>query len=242
MNLSLDLALGLGFLLGLKHATEADHLVAVTTIVSEQRSVLRAGFVGALWGVGHTISLLVAGVMVIVLEVTIPLRLANALEFAVALMIIFLGARVLYLALRRQRRIHIHRHQHDGYAHTHLHFHHDEHAHSTQSTKGTHQHARLDGWRPLVVGMVHGLAGSAVLTFLVLTEVVKRGSRALGLAYLLVFGIGSICGMLLMSTLISLPIVLTARRFERIEVPMRLIVGSASVAFGFYYAWTVGVG
>src|ERR1700716_289176 len=98
MNGSLILALAIGFLLGLKHATEADHLVAVTTIVSEQRSVLRAGFVGALWGVGHTISLLVVGVLVIVLEVAIPLRVANALEFGVALMIIFLGARVLYLA------------------------------------------------------------------------------------------------------------------------------------------------
>ncbi len=217
MNLSFDLALGLGFLLGLKHATEADHLVAVTTIVSEQRSVLQAGFVGALWGVGHTISLLVAGVMVIALEITIPLRLANALEFGVALMIIFLGSRVLYLALRGQRRIHIHRHQHDGYAHSHIHFHEEEDAHPAHNTTGAHQHARLAGWRPLVVGLVHGLAGSAGLTFLVLTEVVNRGSRALGLAYL-------------------------ARRFERIEVPMRLIVGSASVAFGFYYAWTVGVG
>ena len=242
MNLSLGLALALGFLLGLKHATEADHLVAVTTIVSEQRSVLRAGFVGALWGVGHTTSLLVVGIFVIVLEVTIPLRLANALEFAVALMIIFLGARVLYLTLRAQRRVHIHRHQHDGHAHTHLHFHEAEDAHPAQTPTGAHQHTRLAGWRPLVVGMVHGLAGSAVLTFLVLTEVVKRGSRALGVAYLLVFGIGSIGGMLLMSTLISLPIVLTSRRFERIEVPMRVVVGGASVAFGFYYAWTIGAG
>ena len=242
MNLSLDLALLLGFLLGLKHATEVDHLVAVTAIVSEQRSILRSGLVGALWGVGHTTSLLVVGIFVIVLEVTIPLRLANALEFAVAVMIIFLGTRVLYLTLRGQRRMHRHRHQHEGYAHTHLHFHDDEHAHPTLSTKGAHQHARLAGWRPLVVGMVHGLAGSAVLTFLVLTEIVKRGSRVLGLAYLLFFGLGSIGGMLLMSALISLPIVLASRRFERVEVPMRVIVGAASIAFGFYYAWTIDVG
>lgn len=239
MHLSLDLALALGFLLGLKHATEADHLVAVTTIVSEQRSVLCSGLVGALWGVGHTISLLVAGVLVIVLEVTIPQRVVNILEFAVALMIIFLGTRVLFLVFRRPRRIHVHRHQHDGYAHTHLHFHDEEHAHSTRFPAGAHQHTRLVGWRPLIVGMVHGLAGSAVLTLLVLTEVVNRGSRVLGLAYLLLFGIGSICGMLLMSILISLPIVLTSRRFERIEVPMRIVVGASSVAYGVYYAWTV---
>src|SRR6266850_3184853 len=103
MNLSLTLALALGFVLGIKHAVEADHLVAVTTIVSEQRSILRSGLVGASWGVGHTISLLVAGALVILLEVTIPLRVSHALEFAVALMIIFLGARVLHLALRAQR-------------------------------------------------------------------------------------------------------------------------------------------
>lgn len=241
MNLSLDLALALGFLLGLKHATEADHLVAVTMIVSEQRSVLRSGLVGALWGVGHTIALLLAGVFVILLEITIPVRVANALEFAVALMIIFLGARVLYLALRGQQHVHIHHHQHDGYAHTHLHFHDADDAHPAAAGAGAHQHARFAGWRPLVVGMVHGLAGSAVLTVMVLTEVVKRGSRALGLAYLLVFGIGSISGMILMSTLIGLPIVLTSRRFERIEVPMRVIVGGASVVFGSYYAWTIGV-
>jgi len=90
------------------------------------------------------------------------------------------------------------------------------------------------------VGMVHGLAGSAVLTLLVLTEVVRDGSRVRGMAYLLVFGIGSIGGMLLMSTLIGLPLVLTTRRFERIEVPMRLVVSISSIAFGLYYAWVTG--
>jgi high-affinity nickel-transport protein len=90
--------------------------------------------------------------------------------------------------------------------------------------------------------MVHGLAGSAVLTLLVLTEIVRNGSRTLGMAYLLVFGVGSIGGMLLMSTLISLPIVLTTRRFKRIETPMRLLVSISSIAFGLYYAWSVGLG
>src|SRR2546423_10390643 len=111
-------ALGLGFLLGLKHATEADHLVAVTTIVSEQRSVARSALVGAMWGVGHTAALLAAGVVVILLEVTIPERVAAALEFCVALMIVFLGSRVLFLALRRRRRVHVHAHTHGGRTHT----------------------------------------------------------------------------------------------------------------------------
>jgi sulfite exporter TauE/SafE len=244
MNGSLILALGLGFLLGLKHATEADHLVAVTTIVSEQRSIWRSGVVGALWGIGHTASLLVAGVLVIILGIAIPNPIAAILEFLVALMIIFLGGRILYLTLRHRTRVHVHTHSHDDHAHTHFHFHDESDAHVPMRAELEHsvQHHRhgLTGWRPLVVGMVHGLAGSAVLTLMVLTEIVRKGNRAQGMAYLLVFGIGSIGGMLLMSTLISLPIVLTTRRFERIAVPMRLVVSIASIAFGIYYAWLTG--
>ncbi len=244
MNGSLALALGLGFALGLKHATEADHLVAVTTIVSEQRSIWRSGLVGALWGVGHTLSLLAAGVLVIILGIAIPGRIAAILEFLVAVMIIFLGGRILYLTLRHCMNVHVHAHSHQGHAHTHFHFHDESDAHQTTSANHGHlfQHHRhgLTGWRPLVVGMVHGLAGSAVLTLLVLTEVVRDGSRVRGMAYLLVFGIGSIGGMLSMSTLISLPLVLTTRRFERIEVPMRLVISISSIAFGIYYAWLTG--
>jgi sulfite exporter TauE/SafE len=228
------LALGLGFLLGLKHATEADHLVAVTTIVSEQRSIWRSGMVGALWGVGHTAALLAVGVLVIILEIRIPEPIAAILEFAVALMIIFLGGRILFLTLRHRTDVHVHTHAHDAG---------DAHKVSTtpqQLHSVEHHRPSLSGWRPLVVGMIHGLAGSAVLTLLVLTEVVRHGSRARGMGYLLVFGLGSIGGMLLMSTLISLPIVLTTRRFERIEVPMRLVVSLSSIAFGLYYAWLTG--
>src|SRR5262245_43222308 len=129
MSNSLTFALVIGFLLGLKHATEADHLVAVTTIVSEQRSVWRSGLVGALWGVGHTASLLAAGVVVIILGAAIPHPVASILEFVVALMIIFLGSRILYLTLRRRTQLHVHTHKHDGHAHTHFHFHDREDAH-----------------------------------------------------------------------------------------------------------------
>src|SRR6266436_723139 len=243
MNGSLALALGLGFALGLKHATEADHLVAVTTIVSEQRSIWRSGLVGALWGVGHTASLLAAGLLVIILGIAIPNPIAGVLEFLVAVMIIFLGGRILYLTLRHRQHVHIHTHSHEGHAHTHFHFHDesDAHAISNQAEHAPEHHPRkLSGWRPVTVGMIHGLAGSAVLTLMVLTKVVRDGSRFRGMAYLLVFGIGSIGGMLLMSTLISLPIVLTTRRFERNEVPMRLVVSISSIAFGIYYAWLTG--
>jgi ABC-type nickel/cobalt efflux system permease component RcnA len=237
-------ALGLGFLLGLKHATEADHLVAVTTIVSEQRSVARSALVGATWGVGHTAALLAAGVVVILLEVTIPTRVAAALEFAVALMIVLLGSRVLYLALCKRRRVHVHAHTHDGHTHTHLHFHEQRDAHAANAVHSpSHErHRGFGGWRPLFVGAVHGLAGSAALTLLILTEVLRNGSRALGLAYLLIFGVGSIGGMMLMSALISLPFVFTASRFTRVDAPVRMLTGLLSVAFGIYYAWQTAVG
>lgn len=239
MNESFSLALGLGFLLGLKHATEADHLVAITTIVSEQRSIWRSAMVGALWGVGHTASLVAAGVVVIFLQVVIPERVAAFLELAVALMIIFLGGRVLYLLLRSRKGMHVHTHSHDGKTHSHLHFHGQEDAHKvTDSHKHVGApHNKGAGWRPLIVGMVHGLAGSAALTLLVLTEVMRGGSQALGIAYLLIFGVGSIGGMLLMSAFISLPFVFTSARFERVNTPVRLLAGLASVFFGMYYAW-----
>src|SRR5919107_1238368 len=115
--------LGLGFVLGLRHATEADHLVAVTTIVSEQRSIWRAGVVGALWGLGHTAALFAAGTLLILLRVTLPESARVALELCVALMIVLLGTRVLYLVLRRRRDVHVHAHTHGGRTHTHLHFH-----------------------------------------------------------------------------------------------------------------------
>src|SRR5712691_279874 len=117
MNESVLATLGLGFVLGLKHATEADHLVAVSTIVSERRSIWQSAAVGALWGLGHTASLLVAGFFVIALGITIPVRVANLLELAVALMIVFLGTRLLYMLLRARRAVHVHTHTHDGKPH-----------------------------------------------------------------------------------------------------------------------------
>jgi ABC-type nickel/cobalt efflux system permease component RcnA len=238
MNKSLFFALLLGFALGLKHATEADHLVAVTTIVTEQRSVLRSAAVGLLWGIGHTVSLLVAGALVIFLNVEIPPAVAQLLELLVALMIVFLGSRILYLLLRDNRRLHTHRHVHGDVAHVHVHFHDPAEAHAAPSSSAVaHHHSGFNAWKSMIVGMIHGLAGSAALTLLVLTEVVRGGSRTLGFAYLFVFGLGSIGGMLSMSTLISLPLVFSARRFERFARPIQFAVALMSITFGAFYAW-----
>ena len=235
---SILLTLGLGFALGLKHATEADHLAAVSTIVSERRSIWESARVGALWGLGHTTSLFFAGVMVIVLGVTIPPQVANALEFCVALMIVTLGTRLLYLTLQKSPRVHVHAHSHGGRPHFHLHFHesHDEHP-----VVQTHEasHCGLSRRRTFLVGVLHGLAGSAALTLLVLTEVMRNGSAILGLSYLLIFGIGSIGGMLIMSSLIGLPFVFRTILPRQLPEALQFFAGAASVVFGFYYGWQI---
>ena len=237
--------LGLGFVLGLKHATEADHLVAVTSVVSEHGSVWRSAAVGGLWGLGHTAALFAAGVALIVLRVTIPSGVRVALELSVALMIVLLGTRILYLVLRRRHDAHVHSHAHDGgRTHTHLHFHDRSDSHPAAGAHAVShpRHRGLWGWRPFAVGVVHGLAGSAALTLFVLTEVMSGGSRLLGFAYLFLFGVGSVGGMLLMSVLIGLPFALTAARFRRVDTPVRLLAGGASVAFGLFYAWRAAGG
>jgi sulfite exporter TauE/SafE len=221
MHESMLATLGFGLVLGLKHATEADHLAAVSTIVSEKRSFWQSAAVGALWGLGHTASLLVAGLFVLGFGLLIPERVANFLELAVAVMIIVLGMRVL--------RMHIHAHTHGGRWHIHFHFRDEKHAGG--------RHSGLPGWRPLIVGVVHGLAGSAALTLLVLSQVVRNGGMVLGFVYLMIFGIGSIAGMLLMSSIIGLPFWFGARLFQRVLLPLRVFTAIFTTGFGVFYAW-----
>ncbi|MGA9994943.1 MAG: hypothetical protein WBP93_05995 [Pyrinomonadaceae bacterium] len=236
-QLSAFALLGLGLVFGLKHATEADHIVAVSTIVSEQRSLLRSAMVGALWGVGHTASLIFVGIIVLALRVAVPEHVASWLEFGVALMIIVLGISALLRALRRRSDVHLHQHKHDGVSHVHLHFHEQGTQHTGAAAAHSHAVSRI-GFKPLLVGAMHGLAGSATLTLLVLTQI---NSNALGLLYLSVFGIGSIFGMLLMSGLIGLPFALSARRLGGVHYGLQTIAGALSIVFGLWYAYETGI-
>jgi len=221
----------LGFALGLKHALDPDHMVAVSTIVSESNSIARSSLVGTFWGLGHTMSLLLAGIAVIAFRIRIPERMALWMEFAVALMLVILGAKALLKPLRGWN-VHIHRHSHDGSSHIHLHLH-------RPGEEGAHHHRHLIGFgaRPFFVGMVHGMAGSAALMILVLATI---PSALAGLLYIAVFGLGSVGGMLIMSSLISMPFVLTRKRFRLLSEGLQVTVGLFSLSFGLFLAWHYG--
>jgi len=223
--------LGLGLILGLRHALDPDHIAAVSTIVSESRSVRRSSLIGTFWGLGHTVSLFVAGVLVITLKVQISDRVALWMEFAVALMLIFLGLKATLRSLRGWK-LHRHRHMHDGSTHSHLHLHRegDEQAHR-------HRHLIGLGARPFFVGLVHGMAGSAALMILVLATI---PSAVAALIYIAVFGLGSVGGMLIMSSLISLPFVLTRKRFNVLSEGLQVAVGLFSLSFGLFLVWQYG--
>jgi ABC-type nickel/cobalt efflux system permease component RcnA len=223
---------GIGLLYGLKHATEVDHVVAVSTIVSQYRNVWRSAIVGALWGAGHTAALLITGVLVLSLRIAIPERVSQWLEFGVALMIIGLGATALWRALRKRGDVHVHEHSHDGVSHVHVHFHEEQTQHAAQRAH-THAVSRA-GLKPILIGAMHGLAGSGALTLLILTQI---ESTLRGLLFLAVFGVGSIAGMLLMSGLIGLPFALTSRNLTTVHHRLQTAAAVASLAFGFWYAY-----
>jgi ABC-type nickel/cobalt efflux system permease component RcnA len=229
MDSSVGVILASGFIWGLHHALDPDHLVAVSTIVSEHKSVSRSSLVGTFWGIGHTSSLLIISLIVLLLRSSIPNNIARWMEAPVAIMLVVLGIITIIKAIReRGLRIHSHTHAHDESSpHTHLHIHLDK--------EHVHQHRLFKlGKRPFMVGMVHGVAGSAALTLLVLSTI---PSVALGLIYIGVFGVGSIGGMLLMSTLIGVPFALTARRYTVINGGIRFAAGAFSIVYGLVLAW-----
>jgi len=232
-NLSVILLLALGFALGLKHATEADHLAAVSTIVSRRKSLWSSTLVGGLWGVGHTISLLICGVLVLFLDFQISERTEKILELFVGVMLILLGMNVLRKLIRGAR-MHIHTHAHGGLSHAHVHVHEHQKADEPQTHHG------LDfGPRALFVGMVHGLAGSAALMLLVVPVI---ESKIVGMLYLLIFGLGSIGGMMLMSFLVGMPFHLTASRFNRFNNVLQNVAGLSSTGIGLWIVFVNGFG
>jgi len=232
METSAFVVLALGFFLGLKHAIEADHLAAVSTIVSERKSLWGSALVGGIWGLGHTISLVAAGVFVLVLNFRISEQTERILEFGVGIMLLLLGLNV-FRKIARGGKIHVHTHEHGAREHAHIHVH----EHSTVDAPDTHHGFKFSP-KALLIGMVHGLAGSAALMLLVIPTI---ESRPLGLLYIAIFGLGSIGGMMLMSIVVGLPFHLTAARFNRYNNILQGVAGLVSIFVGLMIVYEKGV-
>ncbi len=242
--------LAVGFFLGMRHATDPDHVIAVSTIVSRERSVRAALLIGAFWGLGHTLTILGVGCAIVLFNLVIPPRLVLSMELCVGLMLILLG--VLNLSGFRRflpgkagaARTHSHSHSHGDYIHTHPHKHDPErHPHSPEQTPL----ARLDrvfgrlhpyqAVRPFVIGIIHGLAGSAAIALLVLATI--RNSR-LAIAYLLIFGIGTMAGMMVITLAIGSSVTYTQTRFRRFGDALATAAGVLSLAFGLFLTYRAG--
>lgn len=242
----------LGFFLGMRHATDPDHVIAVSTIVTRQRSIRHAAFIGVLWGLGHTLTILLVGSAIILFGLVIPPRVGLTMELSVGLMLILLGVLNLSGMMRWITETitplggggHSHPHGHGDFVHSHPHSHSPEkHGHSDDATPV--------GWmdrtfgslglyqivRPLAVGIVHGLAGSAAIALLVLTTI-RVPSWAI--LYLLVFGLGTVAGMMLITAAIAVPFTFADGRFLRLHRGLGLVSGLVSLAFGIFIVYQMG--
>jgi len=197
--LNLTLAFITALLLGMRHATDPDHIVAVSTIVSREGSLTKAGGIGVLWGVGHTLTIFVVGAGIIVFKAAFTPTVGLSLEMSVAVMLVVLGALNVF---------------------------------------NVHSHPRATSTiRPFVVGVVHGLAGSAAATLLILPLI---EDVRWALVYLAVFGVGTIAGMAVITVAIAAPALLAARRIASVERSIRFVSGAVSLAFGLYLCSKIG--
>jgi ABC-type nickel/cobalt efflux system permease component RcnA len=226
--------LGLGFLIGMKHAIEADHVAAVASLATRASTVGETARFGIAWGLGHTLTLFLVGTTVLLAGASIPEHFAEILEFIVGLMLIGLGIDVLARIWRE--RTHFHAHAHDGDHHFHAH----KHAEQNQHNLRAHSHAHPKGFpvRALMVGLMHGMAGSAALVLLALSTIT---SVWLGIGYILLFGLGSIAGMALLSCAIAVPLRLSADRVAWASRGLTVAIGVATVMLGASIAWRGGI-
>jgi hypothetical protein len=251
----------LGFFLGMRHATDADHVVAIATIVSRQRSVAGSALIGAAWGVGHTVTVMAVGVAIIVFGVVIPPRLTMSMEFAVGIMLVLLGVLTLTgMGMGRAGAaadahagipgvhdldVHDHLHAHGDYLHRHPHGHSSgAHGHADEHTplarldrSGLGRIAFYDWLRPFVVGLVHGLAGSAAVALMILS-IIREPVAALG--YLLLFGLGTIVGMMLITLILSASFTFSAVNLPKFNWRLRAASGLVSFSFGVLLIYGIG--
>jgi len=224
----------MSFLLGMRHAMESDHVAAVASLVTRTPSVLESLRLGSVWGLGHTMTLFIFGTAVLLIDHMIPERLALILEFSVGIMLVLLGVDVVRRFMHEQ--VHFHRHRHaDGTLHRHLHSHAGDIEH--RNNRHTHSHTGPFPLRALLVGMMHGMAGSAALMVLTLQT---AQSFASGLAYIALFGLGSIGGMAALSVIIMLPLRHSASRYAGLHRYLQLGIGSATILLGISMVFEIG--
>ncbi|PIC64081.1 urease accessory protein UreH [Sporosarcina sp. P13] len=210
--------LSLGFVLGIKHAIEPDHVIAVSTIASQSKKLSRSSLAGVFWGIGHTATLFIVGIILIFLKGDIPEKWAMSLEFLVGIMLVYLGITTI-LSLKK-----IHTHGHAGEEHK------GQHGHN-------HQHKNVSYVKSMLIGLVHGLAGSGAMVLLTMSTVKSAWEGAI---YILIFGAGTVIGMLFFTTIIGIPFVFSAKKLN-LNKTLTQIIGVISVSFGVYYMYSLGV-
>lgn len=217
--------LGLGFLLGMQHALEVDHIAAVSTIAARRSGVADIVKHGLTWGLGHTLTLFLFAGLALVIGHSIPEQIAQPLEGAVGFMLVALGGHLLWRLWRDRAHVHVHQHG-DGVRHLHLHSHADRLSHDAPSA---HRHEHGFRWRTLLVGLMHGMAGSAALLVLAVSQ---APSPAQGLLYVALFGLGSMVGMGALSAVIAVPVVISARSLTTANRLLQGAVGVLTIAIG----------
>lgn len=235
--------IALGFFLGMRHATDPDHVIAVSTIVARERKVAKSAWIGAFWGFGHTLTILVVGAGIILFNLAVPARLGLMMELAVGVMLIVLGVWNVTASARSASGalIHSHPHSHGDYVHTHPHSHAPEqHGHPDALAAFDRVLMKFRAYRPLrpfVIGLVHGLAGSAAVALLVLATI--RDPRW-AVAYLLVFGVGTIAGMMVITMSIASAFHLF-RESHALSRKLAFASGLLSLGFGLFVAYQIGI-
>jgi high-affinity nickel-transport protein len=248
--LQLLATIAIGFVLGIRHATDPDHVIAVSTITSREQSVKKAALIGVVWGIGHTLTLVAVGAAIVLFRVTMPARIGPALELVVALMLVILGISNLRATWPQ---LHLHAsdgegapryHAHGDYVHAHSHAHAHPHPHDPDRTplrvfdRWMSSFAGYPFFRPLLVGIVHGLAGSAAIALLVMSSI---PSPQWAFASLAVFGVGTIMGMVMITIAMASTLNYGRSLFDRNGRQLQLACGVISIGFGVFIAYQIGV-
>src|SRR3954469_25259333 len=223
MDITLFSVLAIGFLLGIKHAIEPDHVIAVSTIASKSRKLWDASLAGVFWGIGHTATLFTIGIILILMKDDISHKWSMSLEFLVGIMLVYLGITSFLSSRKNKQHAHLQNKQH-----AHLQ---EEHSENDQLNK-----RELSYFKSLFIGFVHGLAGSAAMVLLTMSAV---DSLWQGSLYILIFGVGTTIGMLVFTTILGIPFVLSKKRFT-LSRSLIMVTATISVLFGIYYMYNLG--